>query len=469
MKKIFRRKSLDAIRESAAKHSLHKTLGAWDLILLGVGCTIGTGIFVLTGVAAAQHAGPAITISYLLAGIACMFAALAYTELAAMVPVAGSAYTYSYAVMGEVVAWMVGWGLILEYAVGASTVAAGWSGYMVGILKAGGVMLPEALTKVPSQGGIMNLPAILVALFVGFLLMRGTKESILLNRILVGIKLGAITIFLVVAAPHFDSANWVDFMPFGWNGIAVGAATIFFAYVGFDAVATAAEECKNPNRDLPIGIIGGLLVCTVLYIAVAAMLTGIVPFAQLNNAEPLAYALRANGSNIGSALVATGALAGMTTVLLVLMYGQSRIFFVMSRDQMIPKFFSTLHPRLKTPHISCGVVGLGVALVSGFTPIQTMGHMTSMGTLFAFIVVSIGVMVLRITRPELERPFRCPAVMVVAPLAVISCGFLLVSLLHETGLLFGVWTVLGLIVYGSYSFHKSPIGKTEMATVRAKH
>ncbi len=461
MKTLFRTKSLDAIREGARKHSLQKTLGALDLVLLGVGCTIGTGIFVLTGIAAAQHAGPAITLSYLLAGIACMFAALAYTELAAMVPVAGSAYTYSYASMGEIVAWMVGWGLILEYAVGASTVAAGWSGYMVGILKEGGIMLPDALTKVPSEGGIMNLPAICISLFIGFLLMMGTKKSVILNRILVGVKLGAIFLFLTVAAPHFDAAaNWSNFFPFGWGGVAVGAATIFFAYVGFDAVATAAEECKNPNRDLPIGIIGGLVICTALYIAVAAMLTGIVPFDQLNNAEPLAYALRANGSNIGSALVATGAIAGMTTVLLVLMYGQSRIFFVMSRDKMIPDFFSTLHPRLKTPYLSCGLVGMAVALVSGFTPIKTMGHMTSMGTLFAFIVVSLGVIILRVKRPDIERPFRCPAVMFVAPMAILSCSALLISLLHETGLVFAIWTALGLAVYGLYGYHKSPLGKT---------
>lgn len=459
MKKIFRRKTIDAIKDGAKANSLHKTLGAIDLILLGVGCTIGTGIFVLTGIAAAEYAGPAITISYALAGLACLFAALAYTELAAMVPVAGSAYTYSYAVLGEIVAWMVGWGLILEYAVGASTVAAGWSGYMVGILQSGGIIIPEALTKSPVDGGIMNLPAICISLFVASLLIRGTRESVILNRILVAVKLGAIFLFLAIATPHFDTNNWSNFMPFGWGGVLTGAGTIFFAYVGFDAVATAAEECKNPNRDLPIGIIGGLIVCTVLYVSVAAVLTGIVPFDTLNNAEPLAYALRMIGSNIGSALVATGAIAGMTTVLLVLMYGQSRIFFVMSRDGMIPHFFSKMHPRLKTPHISCGMVGLAVAALSGFTPIHTMAHMTSMGTLFAFIMVSIGVLVLRFTRPKLERPFRCPAVFVIAPLAILSCGFLLIRLFYETGTIFLCWSLLGVIFYATYSYHKSPLGK----------
>lgn len=468
MKNILRRKCIDAMCESVSKDGLNKTLGAWDLVLLGVGCTVGTGIFVLTGVAAAEHAGPAIMISYVLAGLACMFAALAYTELASMIPVSGGAYTYTYAVIGESVAWMVGWGLVLEYAVGASTVAAGWSGYMVGILSEGGIVIPEVLTQVPSHGGLINLPAVCVALFISFLLIRGTKESVVINRILVAVKLAAILTFLVVAAPHFQATNWNNFLPFGWSGVAVGAATIFFAFIGFDAVATAAEECKNPKRDLPIGILGGLGICTVLYVAVAGMLTGIVPFSQLDNAEPLAYALRANGSNIGSALVATGAIAGMSTVLLVLLYGQSRIFFVMSRDKMIPKFFSNLHPKYNTPHNSCAIVGVGVALLSGFTPIETMGHMTSIGALFAFIVVSVAVMVLRVIRPNRERPFRCPAVMVVAPLAIISCGFLLVSLLMTEGKVFAIWAGLGVMVYALYGYHKSPIGKENKALAAVK-
>jgi APA family basic amino acid/polyamine antiporter len=447
---IFHKKSLDAMRVSAERHSLRKTLGAMDLLLLGVGCVIGTGIFVLTGVAAAQYAGPAITVSYALAGFACIFAALAYAELASMVPVAGSAYTYTYVAMGEIVAWMVGWGLILEYAVGASTVAAGWSGYLVGILNSAGIHMPELLTKVPSDGGIVNLPAVLIALFVGLLLTRGTKESARLNKILVSIKLGAIFIFLAVAAPHIKTANWTNFAPYGFDGITSGAAFIFFAYVGFDAVACGAEECRNPKRDLPIGIIGSLLVCTILYILVAGTLTGIVPFATLNNAEPLASALRANGSNIGSALVATGAIAGMTTVLLVLMYGQSRIFFVMSRDGLLPKFFSKLHPRFQTPYISSMLIGLAVALISGFTPIHTMGNLTSMGTLFAFIIVAIGVIVLRITHPNEPRPFKCPAVYIIAPIAVLSCGYLIYKLFLTTGKPFLIWGVIGLVVYLGY-------------------
>ena len=459
MKSIFRTKSIESIIEGAKKNSLHKTLGAIDLILLGIGCTIGTGIFVLTGIAAAEHAGPAISISYLLAGLVCMFAGLAYTELAAMVPVAGSAYTYSYTVLGEFIAWLVAWGLILEYTVGASTVAAGWSGYFVGIMKSGGIDLPEYLIKTPLDGGIINLPAVLVSLFVGSLLMRGMKESVVVNRILVGVKLVVIFLFIFIAAPHIKMEHYNDFMPFGWHGVAVGAATIFFAYIGFDAVATAAEETKNPNRNLPIGIIGSLLVCTALYVVVALVLSGIVHYDTLNNAEPMARALRENGSNIGSALVGTGAIAGMVAVLLVLMYGQSRIFFVMSRDGLIPSAFSKLHKKFHTPYVSCLVVTFAVAIISGFTPIQTMGHMTSLGTLFAFMVVAIGVIVLRIQKPNLARPFRCPAVFVVAPMAIISCGYLIYTLLGETGKPFAIWSTVSIAVYFLYAYRKSPLNK----------
>ncbi len=456
--KLFRTKTIASLLEGAKKKSLKKTLGALDLVLLGIGCTIGTGIFVLTGIAAAEHAGPAVSISYLISGLACMFAGLAYTELAASIPVAGGAYTYSYAILGEFVAWLVACGLILEYTVGASTVAAGWSGYFVGILTSAGIHLPESLTKVPSQGGIINLPAVMISLFVGLLLIRGTKESIIVNRVLVGIKLVIIFLFLAVAAPHVQVENWTrDFAPFGFHGIMVGAATIFFAYIGFDAVATAAEETKNPNRDLPIGIIGSLLVCTALYIAVALALTGIIPYTELNNAEPMAYALRQNGSNIGSALVGTGAVAGMIAVLLVLMYGQSRIFFVMSRDGLIPSFFSKMHKKFETPYVSCLIVTVAVALFSGFTPIQTMGHMTSFGTLFAFVVASIAVMVLRVRDPQMERPFRCPAVFVVAPIAILICGYLIYTLLHVIANAFFVWAALSVLVYLFYSYKKSPL------------
>ena len=456
---LFRTKNLNKTIDSAKHSSLKKSLGAIDLVLLGIGCTIGTGIFVLTGIAAARYAGPAISLSYLFAAFACVFAALAYAELASMVPVSGSAYTYTYVVIGEFIAWLVGWGLILEYGVGAATVSAGWSGYMLGILNSGGVHLPEYLTKVPSEGGLINLPAALIALFIGSLLVRGTKESVVFNRVLVAVKLTAIFIFLLVATPMVKAENWANFMPFGINGIFLGAATIFFAYVGFDAVATAAEECKNPKRDLPIGIIGSLIISSILYIAVSLVLTGIVPYTSLDNAEPLASALRANGSNIGSALVAVGAVTGMTTVLLVLMYGQSRIFYAMSRDKLIPSFFSKVHPKFSTPYVSAIIVAVGVALTAGLTPIHTLGHMTSLGTLFAFVVVAVSVMALRITKPDLKRPFACPAVYIIAPLAILSCGYLIYSLLLETWKPFLIWTIIGLVVYFGYSYKNSSLNK----------
>ena len=464
MRRLFRTKCIIKTIDGASKNPLKKTLGAFDLVLLGIGCTIGTGIFVLTGIGAAKYAGPGISLSYLFAGIACMLSALAYAELASMVPVSGSAYTYSYVILGEFVAWLVGWGLILEYTVGASTVAAGWSGYMTGILETGGIHLPDYLTKVPSNGGIVNLPAVLISLFIGFLLFRGTKESVNLNRILVAIKIGAVFLFLIIAAPNIDTKNLENFLPFGWHGVAVGAATIFFAYVGFDAVATTAEECKNPKRDLPIGIIGSLLICTTLYIAVSLFLTGITHYSKLNTPEPLALALRLNGSNIGSALVAVGAITGITSVLLVLMYGQSRVSFAMSRDGLIPSCFSKIHKRLHTPYISATLVGIAVAFISGFTPIHTLGHMTSLGTLFAFMVVSIGVFVLRFTQPQLTRHFRCPAIFIVAPLSVIFCAYLIFTLLSETGVPFLIWSVLGLVLYFSYSLKNSPLHKKDQAT-----
>ncbi len=458
---IFRTKSISALLQGAEKKGLKKSLGAMDLTLLGIGCIIGTGIFVLTGVAAAKYAGPALVLSFVLSGLACAFAALAYAELAAMVPISGSAYTYTYAALGEIVAWIVGWNLILEYSVGSSAVAAGWSGYMIGLLKSGGIEVSKAYTAVPADGGIANVPAMLISFFLSLLLVRGTKESATLNKILVLIKLAAVFIFLVLAGPKVNVVNWDPFMPFGFSGVAAGAAIIFFAYIGFDAVATAAEECHNPNRDLPIGIIGSLLVCTILYIIVAAVLTGVVPYSELNNAEPVAYALRAIGYNIGSALVGTGAISGITTVLLVLMYGQSRIFFAMSRDGLIPASISKVHPQYGTPHIITIVGGIAVALIAGFTPIGIIAELTNIGTLFAFAVASVGVLVLRYTKPELRRPFRCPAVNVIAPLAVISCSYLMYNLPYETWVRFFVWSGIGFLVYFLYGKNHSLLNKTE--------
>ncbi|MGI6093016.1 MAG: amino acid permease [Veillonellaceae bacterium] len=461
---IFRTKSIEMLKAGAERVALKKTLGATDLVLLGIGCIVGTGIFVLTGVAAAKYAGPGIMLSFILSGLACTFAALAYAELASIVPISGSAYTYTYAALGEFFAWIVGWNLVLEYSVGSSAVAAGWSGYVVGLLKSGGIELSTAYTAVPADGGIVNLPAMFIALFITWLLVLGTKESANLNRILVFIKLAAVFIFLALAGPKVNVANWSPLMPFGFSGVAAGAAIVFFAYIGFDAVATAAEECKNPNRDLPIGIVGSLLVCTVLYIAVAAVLTGVVPYHQLNNAEPVAFALRHIGYNIGSALVGTGAICGITTVLLVLMYGQTRVFFAMSRDGLIPASICKIHPKYGTPHVITIVAGIAVALIAGFLPIGLIAELTNIGTLFAFCVAAVGVAVMRITKPDVERPFRCPAVWAVAPLAVLFCGYLMYNLPLDTWMRFGIWSVLGVVVYFVYSYRNSALNKTEEAS-----
>lgn len=461
MKSLFRVKSLSTalLTEAEQKNSLSKSLGVSDLITLGVGCIIGTGIFVLTGIAAAKHAGPAISISYLISGIVCMLAALAYAELAAMVPVAGSAYSYSYIALGEFIAWLVACGLVLEYTVAASTVSAGWSGYLVGVLNQGVIFIPEYLTKVPAEGGVINLPAVLIASFCGMILIRGTKESVTLNKILVALKLVVIFAFIMVASPHIKTENYANFFPFGIQGVMSGAAAIFFAFLGFDAVATTAEECKNPSKDLPIGIISSLMICTLIYVVVALILTGIVPFDTLNNPEPMARSLRDIGSNIGAALVATGAIAGMITVIIGMMYGQSRIFFVMSRDGLIPNFFCNLHKKYLTPHLSCAVVTIVVASIAGFTPIKKMGEMSSLGTLFALMISSIGVLVLRVKNPKQERRFRCPAVFLVAPLSIISCGYLIFNLLTENYIPFLMWFAAGIFFYFAYSKKHSALNK----------
>ncbi len=452
---LFRTKSIAEMVKGTQTTSLKKTLGSVDLILLGIGCIIGTGIFVLTGVAAAKYAGPGIMLSFVLSGLACGFAALAYAELAAMIPVAGSAYTFAYAALGEIIAFIVGWALICEYTVGAAAVAAGWSGYTVGLFKTAGIILPKAWTAVPADGGILNVPAIIIVSFLTYLLVLGSKESAKLNKILVFIKLGCVALFLFLATPHVNPLNWQPFLPYGFSGVATGAAIVFFAYIGFDAVSTAAEECKNPNRDIPIGIVGSLAICTVLYIAVAAVLTGVVPYASLNNSEPVAFALRAIGMNFGSAVVGVGAICGITTVLLVLIFGQTRVFLAMSRDGMIPQSMVKIHPKHGTPHKITIITGIAVSVLSGLLPINIIAELCNLGTLFAFCIVSIGVFVLRKTQPNLPRPFRCPAVSVIAPLAVLFCGYLIANLPKDTFIFFGIWYLIGMVVYFTYSRHNT--------------
>ena len=456
---LFRKKSIDELQAVAAASGMLKNLAAVDLLMLGIGAVIGTGIFVLTGVAAAKYAGPAVPLSFILSGLTCALAGLAYAEFASIVPASGSAYTYAYASLGEFIAFIVGWNLILEYTVTSSAVAVGWSGYVVGLFASAGLVLPHELVVSAEDGGIFNLPAVLITLFLSFLLVRGTKESVKLNRILVFVKLAAIFLFLVLAAPHVDVTNWDPFLPFGYSGIVSGAAIVFFAYIGFDAVATTAEECRNAARDLPVGIIGSLFICTLLYAVVAAILTGVVPYAMLDTAEPVAFALRHIGYNVGSAIVAVGAICGITTVLLVLLYGQSRIFFAMSRDGMVPANVCKIHRRFHTPYRVTILGAIFVSVIAGVFPIGMIAEMANIGTLSAFLIASIGVMVLRKTEPDLKRNFKCPAVWIIAPLAVLSCGYLMANLPLATWHRFGFWILFGLCVYFGYSRAHSVIGR----------
>ena len=456
---LFRKKSIDELQAVAAASGMLKNLAAVDLLMLGIGAVIGTGIFVLTGVAAAKYAGPAVPLSFILSGLTCALAGLAYAEFASIVPASGSAYTYAYASLGEFIAFIVGWNLILEYTVTSSAVVVGWSGYVVGLFASAGLVLPHELVVSAEDGGIFNLPAVLITLFLSFLLVRGTKESVKLNRILVFVKLAAIFLFLVLAAPHVDVTNWDPFLPFGYSGVVSGAAIVFFAYIGFDAVATTAEECRNAARDLPIGIIGSLFICTLLYAVVAAILTGVVPYAMLDTAEPVAFALRHIGYNVGSAIVAVGAICGITTVLLVLLYGQSRIFFAMSRDGMVPANVCKIHRRFHTPYRVTILGAIFVSIIAGIFPIGMIAEMANIGTLSAFLIASIGVMVLRKTEPDLKRNFKCPAVWIIAPLAVLSCGYLMANLPTATWHRFGFWILFGLCVYFGYSRAHSVIGR----------
>ncbi|MEO5971288.1 MAG: amino acid permease [Bdellovibrionia bacterium] len=452
---FFRIKSFNDVRAEAQKTAFKKNLGALDLVLLGLGSIIGTGIFVLTGLAAAKYAGPAITVSFLLSAVACVFTALAYAELASMLPVSGGAYTYAYVTMGEGLASIVGWLILMVCTCGAATVAAGWSGYFMGVLTNLGIHLPEALTKIPSDGGIINLPAFLIVTILSFFLVRGTSDTAKLNAILVVVKLGAIAVFIFAAIPCVDSANWEVFAPNGAFGITAGASFIFMAYTGFDTLAASAEECKNPNRDLPIGIIGSLVGSAILYIVVSGLLTAIVPYSTLNNAEPIAHALRMNGVNFGAKLVATGAIAGMTTVILSQIYGFSRILFVMARDGMLPSCFARLNKRFATPQTGILAGGILIALVAGLVPVSTLGELTSMTTLSIFTFVSVGVMILRYKQPDEVRTFRCPAVYVIASISSLLCFFLFTQLLPENWITYSISLLIGACVYGAYGYRNS--------------
>ena len=501
-------KPLDDILATAEKKALKRSLGAFQLTLLGIGAVIGTGIFVLTATAA-QKAGPGMMISFMVAGAVCAVAALCYSELASMVPVAGSAYTYSYAVMGEMMAWMVGWALILEYALGASAVAVGWSGFISGLLDSIGVHIPHALKVGPpiqwgflqggEIGGLVNLPAVLVVAFVTTLLVIGTKESATFNAVLVVIKVTALTMFLIITLPMISghAANFEPFAPRGWGnplsssgtGILGAAASIFFAYVGFDAVSTAAEETKNPQRNVPIGLIGSLLICTVFYLLVSAGVVGAYgaqplmdpatglafkegspelyasAACQAANAptvcskEALAHILRQVSNPLFGNLVGLAAALALPSVVLLMMYGQTRIFFVMARDGLLPERLSTVHERFRTPYVVTIVTGVFVAIAAAFLPVGTLADYSNAGTLFAFAMVSLGVMILRKKDPNRPRPFRTPAIFVVAPLSIAGCLLLFVNLNMESKLLFVSWTVIGLVVYFLYGYRHSHVGR----------
>lgn len=473
---LMGRKSVDDIVESGeGEQQLSKSLGALSITAMGIGAIIGAGIFVLTGTAAAQYAGPGIMLSFVLGGIACAFVGLCYSEMAALIPVAGSSYTYTYATLGEFFAWLIGWDLILEYAMGAATVAVGWSGYVISILKTVGIVIPAQFANAPGtpiDGGgtaLFNLPAVLIVALITILLMRGTKESARFNNIMVAVKLTVVVAFIALGWGHVDTANWSPLIPdndgtfghFGASGILRGAGVVFFAFIGFDAVSTAAQEARKPQKDMPIGILGSLAVCTILYVLVAAVLTGLVPYKELNVPDPIAKGVDVIGIGWFALLIKLGALTGLTTVILVLLYGQSRIFFTMAQDGLLPKMFSHVHPTYQTPYRSQALIGAVVAVVAALVPIHILGEMVSIGTLAAFILVCCSVLYLRRTERHMKRPFRAPAVPVVPILGILFCLLLMIGLPLDTWLRLVIWMAIGLVVYFFYGRKHSVLRRKE--------
>ncbi|HEV7838194.1 MAG TPA: amino acid permease [Gemmatimonadaceae bacterium] len=479
---LFVRKDLQALLAEAGAGTLKRELGPVALITLGIGAVIGAGIFVYTGTVASQHAGPALTLSMVLAGIACAFAGICYAELASMIPVAGSAYTYAYATMGELVAWIIGWDLILEYSLSSSSVAVGWSGYAVILLRELGVTVPPRLTGAPgtsialadgsSVTALFNLPAVLVCLAITALLVIGIRESARANTTIVIIKVAVLALFVIVGARYVDTANLHPFIPpntgefgsFGWSGILRGAGIIFFAYIGFDAVSTASQEAKNPGRDIPIGILVSLAICTVIYIAVGLVMTGLVPYGKLNVASPIAVAVQATGLPWLAPIINVGAICGLSSVILVNLLAQSRIFYSMSRDGLLPPLFAKLHPRFRTPHVTTAITGLVVAVASGLFPIDVLGQLVSMGTLLAFAIVCMGVLILRRIEPDTPRPFKTPGMPWVPIFGTLICLYLMSGLPLRTWIRLVVWLVIGLVIYLSYGrFRAAAVRKQPLA------
>ncbi|KQP95433.1 amino acid permease [Methylobacterium sp. Leaf117] len=478
---LTRVKSLERLNRDAegGENKLTRTLGPWSLIALGIGAVIGAGLFSLTGIAAAEYAGPAVVISFVIAAIGCAFAGMCYSELAGMIPVAGSAYTYSYATMGEFVAWIIGWDLVLEYAVGAATVSVSWSSYVTRFLHDTlGINLPPSLVRSPFETyalpdgtmahGLVNLPAIFIIVAASALLMIGIRESARVNAVVVVIKLAVVAVVIGVGLFYIKAQNYVPFIPentgtfgeYGWSGIMRGAGVVFFAYVGFDAVSTAAQEAKNPQRNMMIGILGSLAICTVIYIAFAGVLTGLVHYDQMKgDAAPVNTAIGQTPFPWLRSLVTLGVIAGFSTVILVLLLGQSRVFYSMSQDGLLPGFFSKIHPTWKTPYRSNLFFMVFTSAFSGFLPISELGHMTSIGTLLAFILVCVGVIILRRTQPDARRDYRTPLVPLVPILGIVSCFAMMVSLDAETWLRLIVWLAIGLVIYFAWSRHHSRIGR----------
>ena len=479
MKSLFATKSIDVLTADAAvvgEHSLKRVLSAGDLITLGIGAIIGTGIFVLTGQAAAAHAGPAIVLSMILAAIASALAGLCYAEFASTVPIAGSAYTYGYATLGEFVAWIIGWDLILEYALGAATVAVGWSGYMVSFLHDFGIQFPATLSAAPGTlvkladgstvTAVFNLPAVLVTALVSLLLVIGISESAKVNNVIVVVKVFVVLAVIAAGAMYVNSGNWFPFIPantghfgeFGWSGILRGAGVIFFAYIGFDAVSTAAQEAKNPQKDMPVGILGSLAICTVLYVLVSGVMVGLVPYAQLGVPAPMAVAIDAAKAQAGAGFMGTvisampflvklGAIAGLSSVMVVMMLGQTRVFYSMSRDGLLPGWAKAVHPKFRTPYITTILTGIAVSIAAGFTPIGILGELVSIGTLLAFVIVSLGILALRYNRPDIKRPFKTPWVPFVPILSALVALGLMAGLPWHTWRRLISWMVLGVAIY----------------------
>jgi len=502
--RLLRIKPMSLLSEEAGEqgeHTLKRSLGAVNLVTLGIGAVIGAGIFVLTGQAAALYAGPAVALSFVLAGLTCAFAGLCYAEFASIIPIAGSAYTYGYATLGELVAWIIGWDLVLEYAFGAATVASGWAGYFNSFLQQVGIAIPPQLTAIPGtvlvryQGmwgpvtslppgvsdaglphatGYFNLIAVLAVMAITTILVIGIKESANFNSAIVFVKLSVVAIFLVVGGwflirhPEVAKLNWHPFIPpkdangnFGWGGISKGASRIFFAYIGFDAVSTAAQEAKKPNRDMPIGILGSLFICTILYILVSLVLTGLVSYKTLNVAAPVALGIDATGVSWGSMLVKIGAIFGLATVMLVMLLGQTRVFYSMSKDGLLWKWASAVHPKFRTPWITTIVFGIFAAIFPAFLPISRLADLVNIGTLLAFTIVSAGVWVLRVRHPEMHRPFKTPLVPLVPLLGIVSAIYLMSRLALITWEVMIGWLLVGLVIYFSYSLKHSKVQKLE--------